>query len=355
MEEFRKAQAEIEKKNDAQAVSKKSSKWCILLRRRDTPGLLGRFSMEKTGVMIRFIKGTYDLLYIINMNWSIRFMNVYEYKIDKNIEYKKSESTIKLPITDSSRDRMIEAFASYKGVNYFNNKVVRLEKIENNDNKIQLTLSLIDFFDFLVINIISAQLEDFVQYLRAMNVYYTLCDEIESIKQYRDDMLGVKDFTTLIANGYSSNALAISALLTDEKGDYLLTQRGLKTGISEMMHSVTATGAIEEEDYHSMDAIRNCVVRELREELNLCVDKKDLNISSIVAGKKKLQPIVIVNGRVKGSFSKLLKNVNDAVDFEYEVHKLIISDREELETIVQNENFTEAIEYHLKIVILEGV
>lgn len=282
-------------------------------------------------------------------------MSVYEYKIDKNIEYVKSESTIRLPITDSAKERMMEAFSSYKGVDYFNNKVVRLEKIENRDDKIQLSLSLIDFFDFLIINIISAQLEDFIQYLKEKDIYYTLYDEIERLKQYSKDMLQVTDFTSLIVDGRSSNALAISVLLTDEKGNYLLTQRSLKTGISEMMHSVTATGAIEEEDYHSMDAIRNCVIRELKEELNLCVDKKDLKIVSIVAGKRKLQPIVIVNGRVKGSFSELLESIKDAVDFNYEVQKLIITDKETLENILYSESFTEAAEYHLQSAILEKI
>ena len=282
-------------------------------------------------------------------------MSVYEYKIDKNIEYVKSESTIRLPITDSAKERMMEAFSSYKGVDYFNNKVVRLEKIENRDDKIQLSLSLIDFFDFLIINIISAQLEDFIQYLKEKDIYYTLYDEIERLKQYSKDMLQVTDFTSLIVDGRSSNALAISVLLTDEKGNYLLTQRSLKTGISEMMHSVTSTGAIEEEDYHSMDAIRNCVIRELKEELNLCVDKKDLKIVSIVAGKRKLQPIAIVNGRVKGSFSELLENIKDAVDFNYEVQKLIITDKETLENILHSESFTEAAEYHLQSAILEKI
>lgn len=282
-------------------------------------------------------------------------MNVYEFKIDKNIEYIKSESTIRLPITDSARERMIESFASYKGAKFFNNKVVRLEKIENKDDKIQLTLSLIDFFDFLIINIISAQLEGFVQYLKEKGTYSTLCDEIESLKNYRKDMLQVTDFTSLITEGHSSNALAISVLLTDERGDYLLSQRSLKTGIGEMMHSVTATGAVDEDDYHSVDVIRNCVIRELKEELNLCVDEKDLKIASIVAGKKKLQPVAIVNGRVKGRFSELLESVNDAVDYNLEVQKLIISDKEKLETIFHNKNFTEAIEYHLKSAILEKI
>lgn len=282
-------------------------------------------------------------------------MNVFEYRIEKDIEYIKSESTLRLPITDYARERMIKAFASYKGVDYFNGKVVRLEKIEDKDGKVQLTLSLIDFFDFLVINIISAQLEGFVQYLKENEIYYTLCDEIERLKQYRKAMLQVTDFASLIGEGHSSNALAISVLLTDDKGDYLLTQRSLKTGISEMMHSVTATGAIEENDYYSLDAIRNCVIRELKEELNLCVDQENLRIVAIVAGKKKLQPVVIVNGNVKGSFCKLLEKVNDAVDFSYEVQKLIISDKEALETIFYNEKFTEAIEYHLKSTILDKI
>lgn len=278
-------------------------------------------------------------------------MNVFEYRIEKDIEYIKSEPTLRLPISDYAREQMIKAFASYKGVNYYNNKVVRLEKIEDKDDKVQLTLSLIDFFDFLAINIISVQLEGFVQYLKENEIYYTLCDEIERLKQYRKDMLQVTNFTSLISEGYSSNALAISVLLTDDKGDYLITQRSLKTGISEMMYSVTATGAIEENDYYSLDAIRNCVIRELKEELNLCVTQESLRIVAIVAGKKKLQPVVIVNGSVKGSFCELLEKVNDAVDFSYEVQKIIISDKKDLKTIFYNEKFTEAIEYHLNTIL----
>ena len=47
MEEFRKAQAEIEKKNDAKAVSQKMFKSVVLLYGRNAPGLLGRFFLWK--------------------------------------------------------------------------------------------------------------------------------------------------------------------------------------------------------------------------------------------------------------------------------------------------------------------
>ncbi|MDD3415864.1 MAG: NUDIX hydrolase [Lachnospiraceae bacterium] len=278
-------------------------------------------------------------------------MAVYKYDITKEIVYKTIESSLKMPINKAERDKIIKEFSIYKNVNYFNNRVVRLEDIELQGNKIEIKLSLIDFFDFLAINITSVQLEDFVQYLKRNDIYHNVCGEIEQLKQYCKVMMQTRDFETLVHTGISSNALAISVLLTDDNGDYLLTQRSGKTGISEKMYSVTATGAVDEIDYYSSEPLKNCVIRELHEELNVDVNSKNLQICSIVAGENKLQPIVIINGKVEGTFVELLDGMSEAKDFTYEVDKLFIANKETLEIILCKEKFTEAVEYHLRSVI----
>jgi hypothetical protein len=277
-------------------------------------------------------------------------MSVYKYDITKELVYKTVDSSLKMPMAKMERDMIVKAFSLYKKVTYFNAKTVRLENIEDQNEKSIIKLSLIDFFDFLVINIVSLQLDDFIQYIKSNDMYHDLHDVINRLKHYCMEMRKVDDFKTLIYRGMSSNALAVSVLLSDDNGDYLLTQRSKKVGISEKFHSVSATGTVDEVDYCSADPLKNCVVRELHEELNIHVNNENLQMHSIVAGKNKLQPIVIINGRIEGIFSELLNRANEAKDFTYEVDKLCIANRELLKTILTNNKFTEAVEYHIKTV-----
>lgn len=278
-------------------------------------------------------------------------MSVYKYDISKEIVYKVTASSLKMPMDKKERDMVVEAFSSYKEVTYFNTRVVRLESIETKSENIEVKLSLIDFYDFLVINIISFQLEDFIQYLKHNDIWQNLYNAINQLFQYRENMKQVSDFETLICTGMSSNVLAVSVLLSDDNGDYLLTQRGKKVGISERFHSVSATGTVDETDYYSTDPLKNCAIRELHEELNIDINSDNLHIASIVAGKNKLQPIVIVNGKINGTFNELSNKMSEAEDFTYEVDKLCIVDKKLLRKILDEKEFTEAVEYHLKSLI----
>lgn len=283
-------------------------------------------------------------------NGAFKNMGVYKYDITKEIVYKTVDSSLKMPISKMERDMIVEVFSAYKKVVYFNTRVARLESIETQSDEVEIKLSLIDFFDFLVINIISFQLEDFIRYLKSEDIYDNLHDIINRLNRYCEVMRQVSDFETLVYKGISSNALAISVLLTDKNGNYLLTQRGGKVGISEKFHSVSATGTVDEIDYHSIEPLKNCVIRELHEELNIDIHSENLQICSIVAGKNKLQPIVIVNGKVERGFDELWNKMKEAEDFTYEVDKLCIVNRELLETILTRKKFTEAVEYHLRSV-----
>lgn len=278
-------------------------------------------------------------------------MGVYKYDITKEIVYKLTESSLRMPISKMERDMVVNIFSAYKKVTYFNKRVVRLESIETKRESIEIKLSLIDFYDFLVINIIAFQLEEFIQFLKRNDTYHELCNVINRLFEYRQNMRHVSDFETLVYSGMSSNVLAISVLLSDDNSDYLLTQRGKKVGISERFHSVSATGTVDETDYYNINPLKSCATRELHEELNIDINSNNLHICSIVAGKNKLQPIVIVNGKINGTFCELTNKMSEAEDFAYEVDKLCIVNKNSLGKILHENQFTEAVEYHLKSII----
>lgn len=284
-------------------------------------------------------------------NGVVQNMGVYKYDITKEIIYITTDSSLKMPINKKERDLVVNAFSEYKKKTYFNTQVVRLESIEDQGEKIEIKISLIEFYDFLVVNIISLQLEGFIQYLKNNSIYNNLKVVINQLNQYCAVMRQVSNFKTLVDAGISSNALAISVLLTDNNGDYLLTQRGKSVGISERLHSVSVTGTVDENDYHSIEPLKNCAIRELYEELNININSEDIHICSIVAGKNKLQPIVIVNGKINGTFNDLLNKMSEAKDFTYEVDELCIVNKRNLAKILNKKKFTEAVEYHLKSVI----
>lgn len=278
-------------------------------------------------------------------------MAVYELKFKDNLVYKKSKSNSVSYLEKDVVEKIIELWMGYKNGKVFNSTNIRLDNICVDEQRVILSIGYTYFYDFLVSNIIRQQFETFKCYIEDSEIN----EGKELIKALENYYASIKDeydsIQSLIKDGNMANAIAISVLVMDKNDNVMLVKRSNKVAIGKDLYSVTATGATDEKDYEDENPIKHCALRELSEELKFKIDINDLYVKAIVAGKKKMQPIAIVDAIVPFNLGDVKIEKDDAEDFEFEVDKVFICKREDIRKILEQQTFTEAGEYHLKSVL----
>ena len=278
-------------------------------------------------------------------------MAVYEYDLKEKIEYIKEDRKYELPFSDKTKNSIIEMWSAYKNGKYLNSVNVRLEAVKTEGEKSILVLSLTDFYSLLITNIIRLQISTFKVFIEENFTEDNYLISLQELLEYYSSMNECDGFEDLLMQGNLTNALAISVQVVDSYGNAMLVKRSANVGIGTNLYSVTATGAVDLNDWNKYDPIRNCAIRELGEELNLKLNYSDLELISVVAGINKKQPIAILNAFVRYDLTEMISESTKANDYKFEVEKVHICKITEIESILSKRNFTEAAEYHLKKII----
>lgn len=248
----------------------------------------------------------------------------------------------KFSISDSKfisyfTDAEVEYICSKYFPTAFNSKGVRLVKIEQlTDDMINLELAESDFFSLLISNILYRKYIDEETKLK------------EKILKFKEQ--SVSDLTVLSQKNFANN-LAISVLLQDNSGKFLLVKRTQNVVIGASLISVSVTGGIDLEDLQSKNPFYTAVKREVFEELGLKIQDSEISFKGIFIGPTKLQPIVICNVRLDRKFSEI--NLWDGKDGRFEFEKQIIVKTEELESILLSD-MTEASRFQIESVLNSG-
>lgn len=146
----------------------------------------------------------------------------------------------------------------------FNGSTVRLESLSVcSDDSILLGCSPLDFYSFLVSNLLVGSIE-----------------------------LDSHNFTNYITCPHLANSIAVSVLVYDSKF-VLLTKRSPKVALSPQTVGVSVTGGITAEDLQTSDCLRSAVVTEVKEELGLDLEFKQIQVAGLYISQDKLQPVAI--------------------------------------------------------------
>ncbi len=210
-------------------------------------------------------------------------------------------------------------------------------------------LSLIDFYDFLSTTMVYKQKDRLITYCEDHSKF----PEKELIEKYCHSINEIEidtSFEEIIDQNNVSNMIAISILVEDRDGDVGVIHRSENVAVSSGMFSVTATGALDEQDYMEEDPFTTCAKRELKEELNIRVDS--IQFDEFVMSKQKLQPIALFSLKLKQSWKDLLPSIKMAEDFKNETQEIYAVPVSMLSQFLATESFTEAATYqiHKKIV-----
>ncbi len=273
---------------------------------------------------------------------------VFEYKKTKQWRYNKNSKTKFCRLLSGDEiDIIIPIYKKFKKGSLFNSAAIRLDNIFEDGEDIVLELSKIEFYDFILTNILLMQINEFIEFVEKNkfpdNVLLILKNLELNMKKERN----INKLEDIVKINELSNVLAVSILVRDKNQKYILVKRSNATIIGNEFYGVTATGSVDGEDFDSHNPLLNCAQRELKEELNLNVNQCDMNIVGLVAGKNKLQPIAIIDVELNCEVESILENVSGAKDYTKEINEIIIVSKEKLREVIYRGRYTEAAEYHI--------
>lgn len=182
------------------------------------------------------------------------------------IPFKQGYSVVQQPSTFSpyfseefQRDLISSLYSSA-----FNGSTIRLESLKLcSDGSILLGCSPLDFYSFLVSNLLVGSIE-----------------------------LDSHNFINYITCPYLANSIAVSVLVYDSNS-VLLTKRSSKVALSPQTIGVSATGGVTADDLQTSDCLRSAVVTEVKEELGLELEFKQVQVAGLYISQDKLQPVAI--------------------------------------------------------------
>lgn len=214
-------------------------------------------------------------------------------------------------------------------------------------NGIALGVSEVRFFDFLTSNyalfnfqrlIDNANMNQKTALQKLINIFSTdgEPDCVEAIIKRR----------------YLANTVAVSFLVSDMHGNYLITKRNSSVGIADGFVSVTVTGAVDGKDFLEEDPFIHCCQREMCEEMGYEIPISCIEPKMIVCGKSKLQPIVLADAKVN-DLNDIVAGLDEHKGFLEENRGHFICGTDDIRRILVNQSIriTEAARTHLESVL----
>lgn len=154
----------------------------------------------------------------------------------------------------------------------------------------------------------------------------------------------LNSFQEVLAVKELANIITVSIVLQDCTGRVLLVKRGNQVAVSSDSFATSAAGSFAMEDVDPEHPFINCGRRELKEELGLDCD---LEITGMVISKQKLQPAILLLGKVDKPFEELVGTMLSAEDFNAEDEKLYAVPADKLNSIISRYQFTDVAAYQL--------
>lgn len=185
---------------------------------------------------------------------------------------------------DEEKELVSELYNGYT----FNGGTARLESLDDSEGKCTIRLATSNFYNLLTTTLLANR----------VNVPDKVKEFQDSIKKRGalDELQGV------IHNKLLSNDIAVSVMIKDVNGDYILARRGAKVSVGTTLLSTSVTGSMDAEDIINENPVEFTVKREMYEEVHIDEDDIDVTVEGLYIGEDKLQPVFICNVTYDGVF-----------------------------------------------------
>jgi len=272
---------------------------------------------------------------------------VYERNIKEKVIFDRLEKTSYESVYDDEEKTIIaDIFKGNRNIELYNGICVRLDSIFDNNESTIFRLSKIKFYDLICSNLLFNNYDAWYERVDAKGK--ELLER--GIREYLDNGTP-KSLDDLIAHKYFSNILAVSVMILDENGRSLTIERNDNVAISSGFISTSVTGSLDDDDFVSENPFVNCAVREIKEELGFDITEQQISIIKIVAGKQKLQPIILLDVCVGEDLNTIVKKIYSFTDFKLENKAIRIVEKSELGALIDKGNMTEAARAHLEHIV----
>lgn len=271
------------------------------------------------------------------------------------------DSDFKLPFSDEIIAQIANYYAEYAGGPVYDNPAACLSHIEDvSQYTTKLSFELGSFYDFLLANVIGREVQgNNDRLLRAFSAAGASPEVMQAVqslglrfKEARKSIRSVKD---CVNQTLLPNMVAISILVHDGRGNYLVSQRTGNVVIGKNLGGVTSTGTLETIDVFAaskknseLDPFCACAQRELMEETEFNLPAEAFTTRGLFVGQAKLQPIAIVDVLVDRDLSRYSSwEPCGSKEPQPELKKITSIKKEKLQSIVFKYDMTEASSYHM--------
>ena len=217
----------------------------------------------------------------------------------------------------------------------FDGSAVRLESVQVGDGQVGLMLSETSFYQLLVSNLLVGRPVESLLIVGDVALREKAL-AVATVKVAAEDALG---------RPWMANALAVSVLIRDSNGDFLLVRRGDALAVGAGLWGVSASGGVEADDLRSGNPIANTVIREVEEELGLSINPGAVRVDGLFIGDKKLQPVILCTVTLSEPLGPLLPL--EGVDSDLEIASQVLVDKGDLKKYAERKRMSEAARFQI--------
>ena len=264
------------------------------------------------------------------------------------VHMQKQPSAYASPLPKAARDELITTYAKLHGRSVHNGATLNLTNVRVQSGTLSLTVSVLDFFDFLMFTIFREPQQAVAAQL-VQHGYSDLAKTCMSLPaHYRTLTSSIASLPQLVREPELPTPLAVSVVVRTADDFYLLVRRPMATAVGAGYMSVSATGGLEPKDLRSSNPIAACAARELWEELGITVLPEQISLQFLAAGATKLQPAILLQAAVPYSVQAIIRTAQRAIDYSQEVAEIIPVNKKLLQPMLQQYTFTELGKFHLE-------
>lgn len=293
----------------------------------------------------------------------IKKTSIFDFPKNNHWEYDLSvHPEFSFPFPEEVGQQVIRYYAEYAGGPVFNRPVACLAGIEPvSEYTTNISLESGEFYSFVLANVVGREVQGKSdKLLRAFSAFGAPSEVVEAAAmlgtRFKEAQETIKKFTDCCSNPLLPNVVAVSVLVHDRYGNFLVSQRTRNVLIGKDLGGVTSTGTLEPMDCFSaarkdrtIDPFGACAQRELTEETEFKnLPDEAFKTRGLFIGKAKLQPIAIVDVVVEDNlFGYSVSEPCGSSESEPELKKITAVPRERLQPIVFKYDMTEAASYHM--------
>ena len=262
---------------------------------------------------------------------NIRFItdNIFEIPVKEPFSFIKDKNKFIHPFSDLIIDDIVKYHMDKGRITEVKGNL-RLNDIKTTKEGTTFYISPAIFNDFLSTNLLL---------LDNPSEDKEVVDKVLQWKQYNDYKSVLKDKSL-------SNVITVSVLIHDEENNTGIVHRTEKVAVSPGYYGTTMTGTPDEDDYDADDPLKECVIRELKEELNIDTFK-EMEFKGFVIGREKLQPVALYDITLNGLWSDHMKQIKSAEDYAFENEELLIYSYNDLFDTIKTHKYTVIARYHI--------